>query len=618
MKALFISCLCFFLTMLFSSCENHHQVDFHLQAKTKNDSLEFAEDFRYIQTFLENQQSDSISELNNILLQKAWNSDNKFYLGKSFFIKGYLDLSENERDSAYYFFNQAKEYFTEIRDSLETAKCLGNMAIIQSGRGDFYGAELNATEALKNLNNRQAEKPLYAAIYNCLAISSKNLQNYNEAVYWYRKAISVAEDQYSEATIRNNMAMAYVQSKNYQKADSIFNLLKKDSVIESDLRLKSKIIDNHAYVKWLAKLSGSHSEEMETALNMRNSIGYDWGLIASHSHLSDFYAETDPAKAKYHAGEMFRIAQKLNSPDDKLAALKKLISLENGEKVKKLSVRYSTLYDSIIFARNQTKDQFAKIRFDTKRNRQENELLRAETAEQQLEIERRKVYGIILVSLLALFAGGAYSFVRIQKIKSQKRLNEEIHATETKIAGKIHDELANKIYRIMSGVENSAGIISTDKKEEILDNLDAVYQLARNISRENSPVETGEKYADELLSLISSYKNNQTNVVLMGFSEMEWNRFQDEKQIQFYKVIQELLTNMKKHSRASLVVLSFKVEKNNFEFFYTDNGVGLSDNQLNTKNGIRITENRIEKLKGTVSFVCEPHKGLKVNIRIPL
>src|SRR5690606_41034839 len=99
---------------------------------------------------------------------------------------------------------------------------------------------------------------------------------------------------------------------------------------------------------------------------------------------------------------------------------------------------------------------------------------------------------------------------------------------------------------------------------------------------------------------------------------VNWMLFSKEKQIQFYKILQELLTNMKKHSEASLVVLSFQTERNNLLFFYTDNGIGTTENQMNTKNGIRITENRIEKIKGTISFVCEPNKGLKVNIKIPL
>jgi signal transduction histidine kinase len=382
--------------------------------------------------------------------------------------------------------------------------------------------------------------------------------------------------------------------------------------------LKAKVFDNSAYNKWLKNPENENLKPMLNALSLRKEIGDNWGQIASNSHLSEFFEKIDKNQSLFYANQMYRKANELNSPEDKLEALKKLMRLENGEKLKSLSIQYTNLNDSILQVQNAVKDHFAKIRFDSERNRKENQLLRAETAQQELELEKRKLWMAISAALIILISVAVYAFFRIQKIRHQKLIDEEIYATEAKIAGKIHDDLANNIYRIMSKVENSNELELSKDKDQILDRLDKVYQLARNISRENAPVITGVQFPEELLSLISAYKNDDIKIILMGFSDFDWKKFSEEKQIQFYKSLQEILTNMKKHSRAKLVVLSFKEEKNHFEFFYTDNGIGMNPDERKEKNGMAITENRIVKIKGKFSFVSEPEKGLKIKISIPL
>lgn len=155
-------------------------------------------------------------------------------------------------------------------------------------------------------------------------------------------------------------------------------------------------------------------------------------------------------------------------------------------------------------------------------------------------------------------------------------------------------------------------------KSEFLEKLEEIYKLSRDISRENQPIEIDENYPDEILQLVATYKNQQTNIILSGFEGVNWMKINPEIKIQFYKTLQELLTNMKKHSQASLVVLSFKFEKNKLDFLYSDNGIGIQKNEFISKNGMQITENRIAKINGAISFVSDQSRGLKVNISIPI
>src|SRR5690606_17500361 len=440
-------------------------------------------------------------------------------------------------------------------------------------QADYSGSELSSTEALKYLKDGENTNFL-SSIYNCLAISSHAKKNDEEAIYWYTKALNSASAAYDQKLYANNLGVSYGYLENYEKSDSILSNLLKDWTVIQNYYLKSKVLDNLAYVNWKQNPNLDLENEFRTALKIREENKDEWGLIASHSHLAEYFSQKEPAKALLHSRKMYETATQLDSPDDRLEALQKLIALETHENAKRYAITYTQLSDSLLTSRNRTKDQFAKIRFDSEKNREEKQMMKIETAEQELEIERRKLYAILLVSAFVIFGISALAYFRIQKIKNHKKLTEEIYATEQKMASKVHDEVSNNVYRLMSEMDNQKDFISAERKENLISKLDEIYKLSRNISRESSPIETGTNYANELKNLISSYKNERTNTILMGFDEINWEKFQFEKKIQFYRILQELLTNMKKHSGASLVVLSFKLEKNNFHFFYSDNGLG--------------------------------------------
>ncbi len=75
---------------------------------------------------------------------------------------------------------------------------------------------------------------------------------------------------------------------------------------------------------------------------------------------------------------------------------------------------------------------------------------------------------------------------------------------------------------------------------------------------------------------------------------------------------------MKKHSQCSLVVLTFKKTGNKLEIDYTDNGLGATLEQLNSKNGLQNVENRIQAIKGIITFETKSNKGFKVQFIIPI
>lgn len=91
-----------------------------------------------------------------------------------------------------------------------------------------------------------------------------------------------------------------------------------------------------------------------------------------------------------------------------------------------------------------------------------------------------------------------------------------------------------------------------------------------------------------------------------------WEKLSVNKKQVLYRVLQELMTNMKKHSQANLVAINFQHNKK-LIVSYKDNGKGT---MLKKGTGLNHTENRMASIKGSITFETAPLKGFKAIIRI--
>jgi len=175
--------------------------------------------------------------------------------------------------------------------------------------------------------------------------------------------------------------------------------------------------------------------------------------------------------------------------------------------------------------------------------------------------------------------------------------------------------LANDVYQAMTYAETQ-DLHTTDKKEHLLEHLDHIYTRTRNISQQNSEIPVDGRYKDALLDLINSFSSEKVNVMVTNSQDIEWSTLRNTTKIALYRVLQELLVNMKKHSQSTVVVLRFAATKTHLEVNYADNGLGTTS-ALISKKGLQNVENRITDIKGTITFDSATGKGFKVAIRLP-
>lgn len=516
-----------------------------------------------------------------------------------YYDKAYSLLAKN-KDSAFVNFNLAKEMFLQNKDSIRAGNCLVNMAIISSDMGDNLGSLETSLSAIKFLNeNNSKVYPIIKSNYNNLGIVSFNLKDYKKSLVFYDLAIKFSEEKFDVITYLNNKANTYREIKDYNNAIEIYtDILKKQDISKKDF---SRIMTNLAKTKWLQNPSYNPVSELKEALNIRLQEKDLWGQNSSYAHLADYYTQKKPDSALIYATKMYGVAKTLRSPDDQIEALQKLIILENPEKSKQYFLTYQKLNDSLQTARSKAKNQFALIRYETEKNKANFQKAQADNVKKQNQI--LKQYAGLGILGLILIGGGVWYRRRKKILQQEKEL--EVKKTELRYSKKVHDKVANKVYRVMSEVEN----VPEMKKEVLLDKLENIYEISRDISYDHEP--TDEKHLVEMLDSYSSQDDVQ--LVKVGIQEIGWDTFSKDTQSEVFNVLQELMTNMKKHSKATRVVIIMSRINEEITIRYTDNGVGCD--KLSPKNGIKNTGNRMESIGGTINFDAVSGEGFKAELK---
>lgn len=528
---------------------------------------------------------------------------------------GDIQYENANYDSAYYYHNKAKNLCNVKTDNTRIIYSLSRMAEIQQNQGDFAGSESTAIEAIPFLN-KNMDLTYESSIYNLLGIVYTKLYDYDNALYYHNKGLTLNIDDTRKLKIKHNIAIVYMAKEDYNQAIEILLPLTLKKEVINDSILFSKALDNLGYCYF--KVGNAKAIAFLTrALTIKTRLKDNLGMASSYINHSKYYSLVNPGLAHTYARLAYEKATRVNTIDYRLESLALLIKSSSGNETKLYSEKYIRINDSITKVRQKARNQFTKIKYDSKKEKEENLALKNYKAENLLELEIQKNRNQVLCFLLIIGILAAIFLYCLLKAINKKEKIQTAYDTETRISKKLHDELANDVYQTMAFAETQ-DLSSDHNKEQLLNNLDTIYSRTRNISKENSTVDTGIHYLDGLREMISGYNTDAVNILINNIDSVQWKGLATNKKIIIYRVIQELLVNMKKHSHCSLAVFTFKKTESKLQIQYSDNGLGAAIEKMNLKNGLQNVENRILAIKGTITFDTKPEKGFKTSITIPI
>ncbi len=509
----------------------------------------------------------------------------------------YTLYHNQDEDSAFIHFNKLIEM---SKDRFEIAMAHTFVGIIQNNKGFYYDSQESFIKSLQFLDERDsADYQLISDNYNELGLSELNLKKSDEALINFNNALFFSNDTSKTLEIINNKALALTEKQQYDDAIKLY-----DSVLlltKHDLGMYARVLSNLARTKWLKDTNYNAAPEMHAALQIRIQTNNVWGLNASYGRLSDYYLTSSPDSALFYANKMYKVAQELGSPDDMVFALQKLIMLGPADSIRKNFALYQHLNDSIQNAQKTAANRFAVIIYETEKQKANNFELQKENAETKLRVIWQRVFSVVLTVLAIM------GFIWYRKRKQQAMRQQELRTSQ-----KVHDVVANGLYTIINKIEHEQEL----EKEQLLDEMEVLYEQSRNISYNRD--ETTHKYSEDLIpGLLKSFSTPETRVLIVGYSPALWSRINSLARNETRYALQNLMINMKKHSRAKNVAVRFEQVNDQLKIQYSDDGIGVSPN-FRYGNGLKSTETRINRMGGQLIFDLSAPQGVKIKILIPI
>ncbi|UOB18881.1 tetratricopeptide repeat protein [Abyssalbus ytuae] len=421
---------------------------------------------------------EDFKNLNHKSLTTASKIHNKRLMANSQHNLGLYYLNNKYiKDSAYYYFIEAKKIYEELNNPYRIGNILLNISIIERRNNNLTKAQIRLKESTYYFKLFNDFKSL-SNTYNNLGNISRQIGNYEHALKNHLLALdyrTLLKNKYLISQSYNNIGVVYKEQKKYSKALSFYKkALSIDSIFYLKPSFYAKVINNLAYTKLKVKDENQLPNLFFKSLKIRDSLKDFPGILNSKLKLAEYYEyKNDTSQAKKYAYEAKQLAEKLKLDNDLLESLLILSRLEKGEKALEFTHRYIQIQDSLKNNEiNTAKNQFDKIDLEIE-----------ELTQIKNEISSHKKILIISIIVLTLAFTSLYLFKQKQ---NQQRFNLLLNPLKTK----------------------STNIKKTENTHKVTD-LDE--HIVNHITKSLKQFESGNNFLEKSITLNSLAKQLNTN-----------------------------------------------------------------------------------------------------------
>ncbi len=293
----------------------------------------------------------------------------------------------------------------------------------------------------------------------------------------------------------------------------------------------------------------------------------------------------------------------------------------HNPKIAELYEDYYLLKDSLFKKESAEKLALYKTTFETEKKEQENKLLQQENELIESEVKKRNrtiVILIITLLLIIIIVGWRLNVIKLKR-KEQLLLSKqaELEAKEkerNRLAAELHDNVGSsvsymslKLDKLMEQDGDNQEIAQLKQTtQEILSGLrETLWTLnAKNISNID--------LCDKLKVYIKTHLFCSVKI-----EDMLNNEFQipNEDVLTLYRCSQEIINNINKHSKATMVLVKFiSTNENQLTMIFSDNGIGFKHKEKSESYGLRNIKARMDKINGKIEVNSVLRKGTEITL----
>lgn len=200
-------------------------------------------------------------------------------------------------------------------------------------------------------------------------------------------------------------------------------------------------------------------------------------------------------------------------------------------------------------------------------------------------------------------------------------LQNQLDDERFRIANELHDGIIQELYLIQMGIRKLSDGYDKELLQTIRLQIESTTEELRNIIYDLKPKILDELGLEPALRTLCGNVIKETSIEgsidIIGFE----SRLDKKLEIYFYRVVQEALSNIAKHSGATEFGVILVKENSLLRLMVTDNGSGLkSDKADNEKTGFGLInmKERTEGLGGIFKINSTDNEGLTIIAEIPL
>lgn len=490
-----------------------------------------------------------------------------------------------------------------------------------------------------NLLENTGEKKKLALVYNELAKLYRKTKDLTQSLETYNKALAIFQslnDKPGISMIMNESGVVFEYAKQYPQAIERYK-----TSLQIDKELKDSIgisyaLSNLAGVYTIQKKYATAEIYILQALQIRKKLKDTFSLALTYSDIAATYAAMKNfVKAKPYIDTSNTIADKMNYPELQQNNYILLADIAKEEEDYKTALHYyqkgTSIHDSL-FTLDKTKQiEELKTQYQTVKKEQKIQ-------EQQSQITKQNMLIIISGALLVLIILFAYMQYRRTKwkqaiqmqstlLQQQKLATKAVLEAEEKERIRIAKDLHDGIGQMMSVAKMNLSTIEEElvlnadeklKMERIIGLVDESCREVRSVAHNlmpNALLKAG--LASAVREFIDKIDTHSLRIDL--YNEGLQERLDADTETVLYRVIQESVNNVLKHSGANGLDISLINDADGISVTIEDNGKGFNTANMEAFSGIGLKnmKTRIEYLKGTIEWNSMPGKGTLVAIHIP-
>lgn len=496
-------------------------------------------------------------------------------------------------------------------DTLRLATYYTQLAMIFMNSRERYKAETYYNLAIEMSKNLSHNSPVLAEAYILASMNYNYLFKFSQSRSMLDKAKVILANHpksdiqpryyYSEGNYFEGLHQYKSALKSYDKGIAIGKELKMSYLVQSLLIQKYSALKN--------------LKDYKTAQQILDSVAKDNDFMSSANNRKSIY--------KQQAQNNFRLGN---------------IKTAYG-----WLERHGKLNDSLYKSKINTDINALEAKFRSAENKKRISELTAANEKVKFEAKNRLLMNWLLgaVSLFLAFVliGGFLFFQNRKKLKELNYRQElkyidqqyQVKLTRAMINGQdeerkrvardLHDGLGGMLAAVkinISGWAAKSRLTDDQELSSIVSRLDSSITELRSIAGNLMPaslLKFGLKVSLRDLCELFMSDNLAIDFQCMGVID----RLPVDQQMTIYRIVQELLNNVVKHSKAKNVLLQCSLYQNNFMITIEDDGVGFDIGSLKGKEGMGISniKTRVAYLGGKLEFVSSDNgQGTNINIEL--